>query len=271
MSKKYIGIDLGAWQSSKTKIAVCEICKIGDNNRLNLLKIEKEPTSKKESFAIRDDRLIEKLKELSCNNAVIAIDAPFSIPSYLKPKNFHEQFYESINSTKGEITNQYMFDNSARFVFEKTNQIVLAPTGDKIGRLTSRMAHIFSNSDWLKFLNPITNPNYNPKDNQIQTIEVYPRATLKKLLENQDKPQQDIPQYKNKKWNDNKEKMLKLIEEFIKISDKQKDDIKSDDDYDAIICALTAYFVDIDTKGFLKPDSKDINKFTNSFIYMPKI
>jgi hypothetical protein len=65
--------------------------------------------------------------------------------------------------------------------------------------------------------------------------------------------------------------MLKLIEEFIKISDKQKDDIKSDDDYDAIICALTAYFVDIDTKGFLKPDSKDINKFTNSFIYMPKI
>jgi hypothetical protein len=39
MSKKYIGIDLGAWQSSKTKIAVCEICKIGDNNRLNLFLI----------------------------------------------------------------------------------------------------------------------------------------------------------------------------------------------------------------------------------------
>jgi predicted RNase H-like nuclease len=270
MSKKYIGIDLGAWQSSKTRIAVCEICKIGDNCKLNLLKIEKEPTTKKESFAIRDEKLIKKLKELSCNNAVIAIDAPFSIPSYLKPKNFHEQFYESINSTKGEITNQYMFDNSARFVFEKTNQRVLAPTGDKIGRLTSRMAHIFSNSDWLKFLNPNTNPNYNPKDSQIQTIEVYPRATLKILLK--DKDIEDIPQYKNKNWNNKKEKMLKHIEKFIEIDDKQKNDIKSDDDYDAIICAITAYLVDKkDKKGYLKPNDKDINKFTNSFIYMPKI
>ena len=66
-------------------------------------------------------------------------------------------------------------------------------------------------------------------------------------------------------------RMLMLIKPYlVNDMDDLKEKIKTDDDYDAIICALTAYWVD--TVGYEKPeDEKDLDKFTNSFIYIPKI
>jgi len=263
MTKKYIGVDLGAWLSKKTSIAVI----IKNKDKIILEKVEHEPLSKSYTYLERDAALVELLKTLADNSAVIAIDAPFSIPSALKMKTEKElyKFTNKLSKNYNQIKNPYLFDNSARFVLDTVDEVVLAPCATLIGAYTARMAHIFSNETYTSILNPITSPNLEEQNNSINTIEVYPRATLKVLLK-----MKEIPQYKksSKNFKEKKEKMIELIKDIVEISDEIKNKIKTDDDYDAVICALTAYLVSQDD-GYEKPDNPEL--FTNSFIYIPKI
>jgi len=291
MNKKYIGVDLGAWMSNKTRIAVC---KLDENENLILETIEKENSKKSDNPLVRNQRLISDLVKYADKNAIIGIDAPFAIPYYLynplETEDITEDIYNPKEIIKGELLNKLIFDNSARFVYEKTNQIALAPAGDKIGKMTARMVHIVGSDKKKNELNIIRNTELKSTHN-IATIEVFPTTTIFKLAEVQnclvkyfktrteqyDKNKKlEIKSYKGDNFVDKKDKksqkerMLKLIEEHVIITEKQKDElIKTDDDYDAVICALTVYL--IDKYGYEKPAQKDINKFTNSFIYIPKI
>ena len=80
MSKKYIGVDLGAWLSKKTSIAII----VNNKDKIILEEIRYEPLGKAYNYSERDYALVELLKKLANNNALIGIDAPFSIPSALK-------------------------------------------------------------------------------------------------------------------------------------------------------------------------------------------
>ena len=307
-NRKYIGVDLGAWSSTKTRIVVLEL----NGENLRLVTIEREPTYSTEDPSIRNEELKDYLLDPSGeDNTVIAIDAPFAVPSLLGCVKSIEQYYpyeknkEQESRTQNEqdrdkkiaIQNQYLYDNSARFVYERTCQRVLAPTATLVGALTSRMVHIIDNySDKLGICKT---PHLHAKENKISTIEVFPTATLYQIVkarENEEKFNKDhyledysteevksgkftkIKSYKKDKKDspghfnndNNRERMLDLIEPFIEISNKLKEEIKTDDDYDAIICALTAYWADKEN-GYLKPDKKEnLDKFTNSFIYIPK-
>ena len=294
MSKKYIGVDLGAWLSKKTSIAICKL----DDNKLILDAIKHETTERSEKPHVRNLKLISDLEEYAGKNAIIGIDAPFAIPYYLYNPLETEDITEDIynpkddNGTeiiKGELSNKFIFDNSARFVYKETNQIPLAPAGDKIGKMTARMVHIVGSDKKKNELNIIRNTELKSTHN-IATIEVFPTTTIFKLAEVQnclvkyfktrteqyDKNKKlEIKSYKGDNFVDKKDKksqkerMLKLIEEHVIITEKQKDElIKTDDDYDAIICALTAYLVSQED-GYLKPNQDDYRKFTNSFIYIP--
>ena len=289
MSKKYIGVDLGAWMSNKTRIA---ICKLDENENLILETIEKEKSKKSDNPLVRNQRLISDLVKYADKNAIIGIDAPFAIPYYLynplETEDITEDIYNPKEIIKGELLNKLIFDNSARFVYEKTNQIALAPAGDKIGKMTARMVHIVGSDKKKNELNIIRNTELKSTHN-IATIEVFPTTTIFKLAEVQnclvkyfktrteqyDKNKKlEIKSYKGDNFVDKKDKksqkerMLKLIEEHVIITEKQKDElIKTDDDYDAIVCALSVYF--IDKYGYEKPE--DLDKFTNSFIYIPKV
>ena len=266
MCKKYIGVDLGAWYGNKTRIAILEE---NEDDRLNLLSIEREEM--KEPME-RNERLVESLLKEADNNAIIGIDAPFAIPYYLynplETKDTSEELYNPDKLT-GELANQLIFDNSARFLKKITNEKALAPAGDKIGKMTARMVQIVGK--YTEQLNIIRTPNLDTDVQTIATIEVYPRATLYQLNNGK------IPQYKNtKNKNDcfknkeGKQAMIELIEPYLTNNIQELDEIIIiDDDYDAVICALTVYL--IDKYGYEKPAQKDINKFTNSFIYIPKI
>ncbi len=315
-TKRYIGVDLGAWynKDNKTSIAVGEEVISGNEKKLRILKIVKEYTKKndereyvcnlnevnkslKDQGKIRLNKdnwnlyltwqeknkyLIDYVIDEAANNALISIDAPFSIPALLK--NVQEEYYELKECYKDKETekeealmrrlqlqNPYLFDNSARFIYEYACLQVLAPSATLIGALSSRMAHIIDldrnkeKKPNSKMLNICASPNLSESQYSINTIEVYPAATLSILAK--DKIHSG---YKNDNWNDDmKEIMLEQIEKYIDIEEKVKRQIKTDDDYDAIICALTAYWVD--TVGYEKPYSEDLKKFTNSFIYIPKI
>lgn len=72
-------------------------------------------------------------------------------------------------------------------------------------------------------------------------IEVYPAATLKIIDGTKNK---NVGSYKNDNWNAKKTSMLGLIIPYLaNCSADIENLIKTDDDYDAVICALTAYFV----------------------------
>ncbi len=284
-SRKYIGVDLGAWSSTKTRIAVLEC----NGKNLKLLSIKREPTYSTEDPSIRNEKLKKYLLEASeKDNTIIAIDAPFAIPSLLGCSKNIERYYldKQDADKKFAIQNQYLFDNSARFVYKTTKQMVLAPTATLVGALTSRMAHIIDN--YFNTLGICKVPNIKKREERVLTIEVFPTATLYKMikfreletdyLEPYTKKEQaqdpskftKIKSYKNDNWNsESKKQMLELIRPCIANLDEREEQIKTDDDYDAIICALTAYFVD--KNDYEKPDKKDIDKFTNSFIYIPKI
>lgn len=261
---KYIGVDLGAWYGNKTRTAILE--KSGEI--LKLVSVEKEKTYSTKPPKERDKALVNCLLQKANNNAIIAIDAPFNIPSALKGKENTEEYYD-INeyltekkSKSRDIRNQYLFDNSARFVMEKTGKKALAPAATFVGSLTTRMTSIIDNYKELKICKtPYLNKN------GISVIEVYPTATLSKLTDT-------IPKYKGNKdnWSKNKGIMFALICPYISNLNTFKEfeeKIKCDDDYDAIVCALTAYF--IDKNGFETPKENDIDKFTNSFIFIPEI
>ncbi|BAF73246.1 hypothetical protein [Sulfurovum sp. NBC37-1] len=341
--RKYIGVDLGAWYHTQNKTSIA--IGVESKGKLKITSIYKEygsetfysqsqiqeifkNTKKKYLNATnwnahltpdnKNKYLVDFLLEEAEGNALIAIDSPFSVPSMLEQGNKERSYNYKWDKVYNEISNPYIFDNSARFVFEHTYQKPLAPAGDKIGKMTARMVHIIDNySNTLKIHKTPTLK----KNESVSTIEVFPAATLylyitylyknKKIniqnyLEEFDQIEKELSSttlisYKNTYWkkkikdnysikklkNFNKSKqeiiknlqksspcwnkkneyrMLKLIENDV-IFDK--DLIKTDDDYDAIICALTAYL--IDKNGYEKPDEKDIKKFTNSFIYIPKI
>lgn len=265
MSKKYIGVDLGAWYGNKTRIAILEE---NEDGSLNLLSIKREEM--KEPLE-RNERLVQSLLKEADNNAIIGIDAPFAIPYYLynplETKDISEELYNPDKLT-GELANQFIYDNSARFVKKITDEKALAPAGDKIGKMTARMVQIVGK--YKAKLNIIRSPKLDENTNTISTIEVYPRATLQQITNKK------VPQYKNKKSDDyfkteyGRKEMFKILENFnIKISTDIGREITSDDDYDAIICALTTYLTD--KNGYEKPDNEDLDKFTNSFIYIPKV
>ena len=74
---------------------------------------------------------------------IVGIDAPFAIPCYLcnslEAENMKEELYNLNYKISGELANQFIYDNSARFVYHRTREKVLAPAGDKIGKMTARM------------------------------------------------------------------------------------------------------------------------------------
>jgi len=290
MSKKYIGVDLGAWYGKKTSIAILEktkdsltlekiIREFSTDNKIECI-YHKEENKKKiitnENWRSsitpeeKNEKLVKYLLEQKgTDNTIIGIDAPFAIPYYLANplanRDMTEKLYNPNPDNKtGELMNQFIYDNSARFIYEKTKERVLAPAGDKIGKMTARMVHIASH--YKNELNIVKSPHLDIQNKDITTIEVYPRATLKILLTGK------IPSYKNDNWEsekENREKMIGLLEEHIENINEWKEEINTDDDYDAIICALTCYL--IDKNGYEKPEDEDLDKFTNSFIYIPKV
>jgi len=305
-TKRYIGVDLGAWYGNKTRIAVLKKM----NNKTELVELINETELVKSWNSCNIDEknklLVNYLKERVGNRGVIGIDAPFAIPFYLcntlpEVAETKPSYYLKEGSQK-ELRNPVLFDNSARFVFNITNQIVLAPAGDKIGKLTARMVKIVERYGCLDILNIVKTPKFD-NSNQISTIEVFPTATIfqiaksKKIIgtyfktkkkdnktytEEFDKNKKlEIQSYKGDNWNGKKNKkgetiaesqkcrMIMLIKQYlVNDMDDLKEKIKTDDDYDAIICALTAYLVD-QKDGYEKPE--EVGKFTNSFIYIPRI
>ena len=273
MSRKYIGVDLGAWYGNKTRIATLE--EKEDGGKLHLISIDSEAID--EPYE-RNKQLVECLKRKANDNAIIGIDAPFAIPYYLynpiEDGHIIETLYcpndDSLLNNQKELLNQMIYDNSARFVYHRTREKVLAPAGDKIGKMTARMIHMVNK--YKDELNIIKTPHLDIQSKKLSTIEVYPRATLKMLLEGEtDKDKKDILSYKGDKWKEDKKKnMIERLSKLINIPEELSNQIITDDDYDAIICALTAYLVSHKDYGYEKPDEENLHKFTNSFIYIPK-
>lgn len=264
-----------------------EICTIYKENELLeiLEKYQKQvlnDTNWNLHLTINDKNLnlVKFLKREAGNNALIGIDAPFGIPSCLCDKSKSEIAYapktENIN-LPNELSNPYIFDNSSRFVYEHTKQVALAPAGDKIGKMTARMIHLCQNFETSLNIKKAPIDLYK---NNIMTFEVFPTASLylyikhKKLektyLDKYSKKEEDLSlytklrSYKNDNWKGNRDRMLKLLKDDIIIDEHI---IKTDDDYDAVICALTTYLVD--KYGYIKP--KDRKLFQDSFIYLPKL
>lgn len=343
-NRKYIGIDLGAWYNDENKtsiaIGILQYDKTDQKNKLFIEKIAKEytKTGDQREYVSKGQEIIDLLKEnnkkvlnhtnwnLLLNsskkndylvsyiiqqeankNALIAIDAPFAIPSQLGYCKNIEKYYPGKHDTDKKLAmqNQYLYDNSARYVYEITDQQVLAPTATLVGALTSRMAHIVYNYSNVLEICATPHLNREPDKEKIPTIEVFPTATLYQMIRTssavdqekylqpyteEERKSKDISKftkiisYKGDHWNGKKDKegettvksqqyrMLMLIKPYLANSmDDLKEKIKTDDDYDAIICALTAYWVDQE-EGYEKPDDeKDLDKFTNSFIYIPKV
>ena len=292
MSKKYIGVDLGAWYSKKNKTSIVVLEDTGTELKINkIISKESEMNNTEQSnnehqrdYEIKNKILIDCLLEEKGNTqTIIGIDAPFAIPAKLS--NCNEIYYDLTHrsDTLKQHQNPYLFDNSARFVLNETKQTVLAPCATLVGSLTARMKQIVDK--YNDTLNIICQP-IDLEEHGISTIEVFPTATLYQLIKNKSQSleynylerytkneEEDdftkLVSYKNNKWSkENKERMIAVIERYISNLSDKIDEIKSDDDYDAIICALTAYLVSR-VDGYLKPNHKDHKKFTNSFIYIP--
>lgn len=309
-NRKYIGVDLGTWYNTtnKTSIAVgyekdnklyiegiykeytkqnSDICSIyTENELLKILEKHQKQVLNDTNWNVylsiddKNSNLIRFLEREAENNALIGIDAPFGIPSCLCHKNKSQTIYIPENKDiklPNELSNPYIFDNSSRFVYEHTNQIALAPAGDKIGKMTARMIHLYQNFE--TFINIKKAPSDLYKNN-VMTFEVFPTATLylyikhKKLektyLDKYSKKEENpssytkLRSYKNDNWKGNRNRMLKLLKDDIIIDEHI---IKTDDDYDAVICALTTYLVD--KYGYIEPIDKKL--FQDSFIYLPNL
>lgn len=313
MSRKYVGVDLGAWYGGKTSIAILE--EIDGKPKPTLTKIIREFSdddtiqciyhreNKIDGKYIFEDDLVDKLKETNkkiintknwslfitpedknkrlvnyilkhntddTDKMIVGIDAPFAIPCYLcnslESENIREQLYNPNDEINGELANQFIYDNSARFVYSEKGEKVLAPAGDKIGKMTARMIEMVNK--YKNELNIIKTPHLDIQSKKLSTIEVYPRATLKNILFEKN---ESIHSYKDDNWETFKVNMIKRLSLLIDIPSELHNQIITDDDYDAIICALTAYLVSHESYGYLKPKEEDLDKFTNSFIYIPKI
>ena len=278
MSKKYIGVDLAGWYGDKTRIAIGEkkedklvinriYGEFGENgeNGVNSHIKGKKSFNKTLTFEEKNDNLAKFLIQKAGGNALIAIDAPFAIPSVLNGNR--EEDYDNIFNN--EKDNPYIYDNTDRIIYDKSDKKVnpLAPAGDKLGRVTARMVHLIKH--YGKELHILKEASYD-KSQELATIEVYPKATLYKINEKFE-ILKEIPSYKSKKdWKANKDKMWQLIEQWVEIDESLKKRMENDnyeendDDYDAVVCALSAFFVD--EFGYVD-DKKEL--CSNRFIYIP--
>ncbi len=242
----YAGVDLGGWYGEKTRIAILE-----KRAKLSLLALV--PEASEREYERRNARLMDYI--LGYGPSLIAFDAPFAIPTPLT--GGEEPFYPLETSTQHELQNPWLYDNSARFVYEKSALKVMAPAGESIGKLTARMLHLQKEFPEVDF---VRTPCLDPE--KLQAIEVYPKATLSQLLTER------VPAYKGAKFGAVKARMISLIEGYFEDETALYDLIRTDDDFDAVVAALSGYLVK--ESGFVKPESEDMAKFTNSFIFIPK-
>ncbi len=191
---------------------------------------------------------------MTYNPSLIAFDAPFALPSVLIGDD--ECYYPLEDIRQKELQNPYLFDNSARFVYEKTGLKVMAPAGDSIGKLTARMMHLKRCYPEIAF---VTTPHISA--DRIEAIEVYPKATLKQLIQGK------VPSYKGAKFVSHKREMLSVISPYFEATSLEGV-IHSDDDFDAVVAALSAYF--IAAYGFVQPVEDQLSYFSNSFIFIPE-
>jgi predicted RNase H-like nuclease len=262
----FVGVDLSSWYNTKTKIAVIE--QVGELLYLSEIISEESlhgGVSKSDfadesiiNYDEKNQKLIDKI--LSYNPNVVAIDAPFAIPAPLVGES--EEYWEDSTQITSELKNPYIYDNSARYIYSMIKKKPLAPASDLIGKLTARMIQIQNTNPSLEFVK-----SANFSRDRLQFIEVYPQALLSQLSSH-------IPPYKkNTKFKDeifkvyNRELMDILAEllsdEFVQTIS----DIKDDDEFDALLCAISGYLVY--KNGFNTP--KESEKFTNSFIFVPNL
>jgi predicted RNase H-like nuclease len=262
----FVGVDLSSWYNGKTYIAVIE--QAGEllyfSEIVSEISLHENITEKEfadESIISHVDKnrvLMDKI--LSYNPNVIAIDAPFALPSALI--NQKESYWEDSENITSELSNPYIYDNSARFIYSLTKKKPLAPASDFIGKLTARMIEIQSSNHDLDFVKTAT---FDKTKQQI--IEVYPSGVMQMLSTH-------IPPYKKKtKFKDEifkvyNNELMNIISELLSEEFVQTiPEINNDDEFDALICAISGYL--IYQNGFIKPN--EYKKFTNSFIFMPKI
>jgi len=234
---KIIGIDLGG-EYGKGTTSICE-CEYKDKLLINRI-FKEEELFKVYKSNNKNDNLKKYLE--SFENALICIDAPFSIPAKLK--QISEPDYKV---GKPQLDDPYIFDNSARFVYKITSLKVLAPAASWIGSLTARMIKLqdIANINFIK-TQTLTTKGLN-------AIEVYPAATLKILSQNN----------LYKKDFSKKSEIINALKNYFYNLDNFK--IKDSHMLDSIICALSGYLV---LKGYYKEEK---NVFKNSFIFLPKL
>ena len=135
MSKKYIGVDLGAWYSKKNKTSIVILEDTGKELKIDKIIskeseincIEQSYNKQSTDYETKNKRLIDcLLKEKGTSHTVIGIDAPFAIPAKLN--NSNEMYYDLTyrSDTLKQHQNPYIFDNSARFVLNMFTRMHLA-------------------------------------------------------------------------------------------------------------------------------------------------
>jgi predicted nuclease with RNAse H fold len=234
---KIIGIDLGG-EYGKGSTGICE-CEF--NDKLIIKRLFKEEELFKEYKSNNKNDNLKKYLE-SFDNALICIDAPFSIPARIK--GLSEPLYKI---GKSQLDDPYIYDNSARFIYKITSLKVLAPAASWIGSLTARMIKLQDNTK----INFIKTQVLRIKG--LNAIEVYPAATLKVLSLN----------INYKKDFSKKGKIIKTVSKYVSNLDDFQ--IKDSHILDSIICALSGFLV---LKGYYKEEK---NVFKNSFIFVPKL
>jgi len=125
-SKKYIGVDLGAWSGTKTRIAILEY----NGGNLKLLKLEREPTTSTEKSEIRNEELKDYLLKVSGDDkTIIAIDAPFAVPSPLACCKNMEKYYPTGDSIDKKLAmqNQYLYDKGGSYLAPPSFSFQLYP------------------------------------------------------------------------------------------------------------------------------------------------
>lgn len=247
----FAGVDLGGWYGEKTRICFLE----QRGKHLAILSIESEAP-------LTEDRNVKLVQRLGLHEALVCVgfDAPFAVPAELAGKP--ESFCALTSQTQRELANPYLYDNSARFVYEKLGLKVMAPAGDSIGKLTARMIHLQHHFQetfhWIR----------DPYLDRVQTLkpislETYPKATLQQLLKDK------VPSYKGENFNKHKARLIEALAPYFDSSEEVDRYCQNDDDFDALLAALSAYLVM--RVGYLKPPQEEIAKFTNSFIYIPDL
>jgi hypothetical protein len=187
----------------------------------------------------------------------VAVDAPFHLPEILVCKDPAPLYLPENLSL--ELQNPYIYDNDARFLYEKTGLKPMPNAADRIGRLTARMQHIQQlGTDSLLFAKGIDIPIYNGKP---ILFECYPKILIQHFVKK-------VPPYKKEGWKKYKSELCEMLKKYINFDEHQ---VLNDDLFDAIITVLSAKY--IIKNGFLGDDFDSLmrNYFRSRFIYIPKV